>query len=279
MNVRPFGSGDRGNNVLVWQEFLHNQGFVDADRVHIRCDGVFGPKTEFATKAFQEIYGLSPSGFCDFGTLSKALELGFEPVQSDGAQFPPVRTQVLLPQYAMAARAAWARVMGGAPSNEALALLWAQYVVETGGSACWNWNLGNVKKFDGDGHNFHCLNGVWEGVSPVVAERLFASGEAHRDPSKDHEAAVGPGRVSVVFEPPHPATRFRAFPSLEEGMFDHLALLALKRFAPAWPAVIAGNVDAFAHGLHALGYFTASPHSYAAAMAPAYAKALSVLNA
>lgn len=186
-------------------------------------------------------------------------------------QVPVTRTVITLRDYARAVLLKWGG--GLRPSKATVAVLWAQYCIETGGTACWNFNVGNVKSHAGDGYDFHCLRGVWEGVSPAEAERLIASGEARRDPSADHAKAVDPKaegkRVSVVFEPPHPQTRFRAFYSLEEAMGDHLALLQ-KRFAGAWGAVLAGDYKLFAQQLKARGYFTASAEAYANGMRRAY---------
>ena len=173
-------------------------------------------------------------------------------------QVAVTRTPVCMRGYALAVVRAWRLVSD----------LWAQYMIETGGSACWNWNVGNRKAVDGQ--PFYCLRGTWEGVAPAEAQRLIASGEASADPSADHAHAVGPGRVSVVFEPPHPATRFRAYASLDEAMAEHLVSLAKRRYASAWPAVLAGDVDAFASKLRERGYFTASAQAYANGMRPAF---------
>jgi hypothetical protein len=180
-------------------------------------------------------------------------------------QVPVTRTVVTLRDYVRAVVAAWSTISTDPCPKEAPAVLWAQYIAETGGSACWNFNIGNVKWTPGCGLDFMCLRGVWEGVTQAQASSLIAAGEAHADANASHGVAVGAGRVSVVFEPPHPATRFRAYPDLATAMASHLALLA-KRFAVAWPAVLAGDVDRFASALHSRGYFTASPLAYAGNM-------------
>lgn len=175
------------------------------------------------------------------------------------------RTVITLRDYAAAVIRAWRSVDPGPCTKGAVACLWGQYMIETGGAACWNYNVGNVKHIAGDGHDFHMLAGVWEGVSPAQAEALIASGQAVRDASADHAKAVGPGRVSVLFQPPHPATWFRAFPDLPSAMRDHLRVIA-KRFSVAWPAVIVGDVRLFAIMLRSRGYFTASADAYEAGM-------------
>lgn len=179
---------------------------------------------------------------------------------------PVKRTAVTMADYVRAVVRCWGTLFGTIPLEQSIAVLYAQYMIETGGRACWNWNIGNVKHVTGDGYDYQMLNGVWEGVSPAVAAQLIASGQAKEDPSADHAKAVGaPKRQSVVFQPPHPATWFRAFPALDDAMTHHLQLLS-KRFAKAWPAVISGDFMAFAHALHDQHYFTADPGSYANGM-------------
>lgn len=188
---------------------------------------------------------------------------------ADDKLVPAVRTPVSMEAFARAAIAAWPRVGDGVPPKGALALLWAQFMIETGGTHVWNYNLGNVKDVPGDGIDFHALRGTWEGVSQAEADRLVAAGLATLDTNPNHVKAVAP-RVAVVFQPPHPATRFSAFADLETGMGYHLELLAKRRYASAWPLVLLGDVTAFAAALRARGYFTASAEAYAAGMRPAY---------
>jgi len=185
------------------------------------------------------------------------------------SQREPVRTTPTLEAYVGAVVRAWPE--GEPCSAGACAVLWAQYMIETGGRACWGWNIGNVKASD-ISRPWHALRGVWEGVSAAEASRLVAAGEAVYDASTAHQRAVAP-RVAVVFEPPHPATRFRAFDSLDEAMGEHLALLK-RRFSRGWPGVLAGDVVAFARGLRAQGYFTASAEAYAAGMRAPFAAAM-----
>lgn len=95
---------------------------------------------------------------------------------TDPLRVPARRTPITMPEYARAVLCAW-RVLGGElPSVRAVGVLWAQYMVETGGRACWGWNVGNVKAPPGSGHRYHCLDNVWEGVSLEAARKLLASG-------------------------------------------------------------------------------------------------------
>lgn len=187
-----------------------------------------------------------------------------------------VRTAVEMRDYTRAMMHAWLVLERVIPSRETVGVLWAQYRIETGGQSCWNWNIGNVKHVDGDGHDWIELRGVWEGVSLTTARELVARGLAVMDHDPGHAKAVGPGRVSVIFQPPHPATRFRAYASLDEAMASHLTFLK-RRYARAWVEVERGDPVAFAKRLKegADGkedtrddYYTASSESYARGMRP-----------
>lgn len=178
---------------------------------------------------------------------------------------PVKRTAVTMADYVRSVVRSWSAVGTGVPLEKSIAVLWAQYMIETGGAACWNYNLGNVKHVQGDGHNYQMLGGVWEGVIPVLAAQLIAAGQAVADTNPSHIKAVGENKKSVIFQPPNPATWFRAFATLDQGMAEQLQILA-KRFSKAWPAVLAGDYASFASLLHAQGYFTASADAYAAGM-------------
>ena len=187
-------------------------------------------------------------------------------------QVEVVRTLVSAAIFSRAVIDAWWGVRGGGEDDApkgAVALLYAHYMLETGGLNCYGWNIGNVKYTIGCGYDYHCLHGVWEGVSAGEAKRLVSSGEAAIDSNLSHQQSCAPN-ISVVFNPPHPATRFRAFPDLEDAMDDHLVMLCKKRYASAWPSVLSGDVMTFAQALKARGYMTASAKSYGDGMTPPF---------
>jgi len=184
----------------------------------------------------------------------------------NGDKLVPAKQTLLTPeQFARAAISNWHVVGEGVPSKRALAVLWAQYMIETGNRYVWNYNLGNTKDVPGDGIDFHALRGTWEGVSQAEANRLISAGLATLDTNANHIKAVAP-RIAVVFQPPHPATRFSAFPDLDAGMSYYLKLLATTKFRTAWPLVLLGDYRGFANALKARGYFTASAKAYADGM-------------
>lgn len=147
-------------------------------------------------------------------------------------QLPFVATPVGVPELAAALSTAWRAELGNEPTRGALLVLLAQWSLETGGGAkCIQWNLGNAKSFAGDGYD-------WTEFPTT-------------------EVVNG----AVV----HITARFRAFASLAAGAADYLKLLT-RRFASAWPSVVAGDVDGFARALHVAHYYTAPVDDYARGM-------------
>ena len=71
-----------GQLVKKWQQFLKVQEFFSDEP-----DGVFGPDTLKASKAFQQYYGIQQTGVVGSLTLGKAYSLGFNP---DGEPMQPV---------------------------------------------------------------------------------------------------------------------------------------------------------------------------------------------
>lgn len=84
--MRVLRRGDRGHEVQHWQEFLLGQGFEPGE-----ADGIFGRKSEAATKAFQQAHDLTPDGVVGNKTFGRAMMLGFEAVDDpiDKSDFGP----------------------------------------------------------------------------------------------------------------------------------------------------------------------------------------------
>ena len=154
-------------------------------------------------------------------------------------QRPDQLTPVAVSDLYDALGAAWRARFGEEAPRRSLLVLLAQWAEETGrGRAMHCFNLGNIKgRPDGsDGRDW----------------TFFRCNE------------VIDGRVRW-FDPPDPACCFRAYGTLEAGAADYLDELA-RRFASAWPAVLAGDPADFAHRLKAARYYTADEHAYAAAL-------------
>jgi len=156
-------------------------------------------------------------------------------------QVPLKRTPIAMSDFARGLLRAWRAELGDLPSKQASGVLWAQYMIETGGAACWNWNIGNVKVTPAQvaaGVDWFDLPGTWEIINGVRTTLV----------------AGDPGR------------RFRAYTSLDDAMVEHLKFLRNRRYKVAWPAVEAGDVMDFARRLKAAGYFTASAEDYGGGM-------------
>ncbi len=77
--LRALRCGSRGDLVYAWQAFLLGRGFDPCG-----LDGVFGPKTGAATRAFQSRCNLTVDGIAGRRTFRKAMQLGFELIEEPG---------------------------------------------------------------------------------------------------------------------------------------------------------------------------------------------------
>jgi hypothetical protein len=157
-----------------------------------------------------------------------------------GPGFMPNKiTTAPISEVAAALARAWNDLLGEEPKPESIRVLLAQYGIETGfGKATHCWNLGNTKHVKGDGHGW----------------TMFRCSEVLGSPPKE-----------IFFEPPHPQTWFRAFPTLDDGAADYLGMLH-RRFDKSWPAVLAGSPEQFGHLLKVQGYYTANESAYVGAL-------------
>ena len=153
---------------------------------------------------------------------------------------PNVITPITAAELASALVAAWRSLFAVMPARGSILVLMAQSAHETGkwkkGLHCFN--IGNVKSRVDDGRDW----------------TMFRVRE--RENGKD-----------VYYDPPHPATRFRAFRTLAEGAIDHLGFLrGSKRYADAWGEIENGAPHGFAEALKAGGYYTDPVEVYARAL-------------
>jgi len=148
--------------------------------------------------------------------------------------------------------------------------LTAQFMHETGsGKYCFNWNLGNVKAGANEPHMY--LKGVWEVVGSEAAaesEATKANGLAHvasADEIKKHGWSCPEGKAIVVFDPPHPQARFRAYASLSDGAQRWIGLhkKIAQKFTNYLTDVNAGDCAKVAKTLKQAGYYTGGEQDYA----------------
>ncbi len=144
-------------------------------------------------------------------------------------------------QVGQALVGAWTRKFGAAPTAANIAILLAQWALETGwGRSCWGSNLGNARPPWPRG-DVLCLQIPGGHVSEVIEGKEY------------------------FFAPPSVGSTFRAFESLDEGADWYLNSL-YTRFAHAWPAVLAGDPAAYAHLLKESHYYTADEAMYTRTM-------------
>lgn len=239
--MKKIRKGHTGEAVLIWQ------GIVGVGE-----SGLFDEETESATMAWQRVRGLEPDGIVGARSWGAAGFAGEKRVDT-------VRTPISEHDYLVALLKECSEL-----TKEGALCVLSQYLTETGARACFNFNIGNTKDHDQDGYDYFCLNGVWEGFSPEVAAGYIARGEAVPDvnaATNGHAAAVGPGKVSIIFPPPHPMSRFRAYPDLRASMRHHLSMLQTY-YKAAWSSILQGKPRETAIGLKANGYYTASEKKY-----------------
>jgi len=158
---------------------------------------------------------------------------------------PTQKTSYTVPQMIEGFIKGWFKQFNEIPKKESVGVIWSQNAIETGSTtAMWNNNIGNVKYAPSKDPNqdndikYMMLNNVWEIIN---------------------------GK-KIIFQPPDPATWFRSFDSLEEGVAFHLNFLKNKRYKNSWIAVEAGDPEQFAHLLKLAKYYTAAEEDYAKGM-------------
>lgn len=143
-----------------------------------------------------------------------------------------VITPVSAQEVFQALQRAWIALFGAQPTREQLCVLLSQWALETGhGKKCHNYNLGNVKSSQKGGEwcFFRC--------NEIIKKKV------------------------VWFDPDHPACCFVSYRTLNSGAEAYLEKLH-KRFAKAWPSLLAGDPAQFTVALKEQGYFTANLEPY-----------------
>ena len=162
------------------------------------------------------------------------------------------RTTYNTTQITKAFTEAWYKLYKQVPKKESIAVIFAQNALETGlTKSMWNNNIGNVKYVanasDTEAIQYCMLANTWEMVN---------------------------GK-KVIFQPPHPATWFRSFPTLTDGVVYHFNFLKNNRYKDSWIAVEKGDPALFAHLLKVKGYYTAAESEYVKLMNYYYNKFMS----
>jgi peptidoglycan hydrolase-like protein with peptidoglycan-binding domain len=294
---------DAGRNSAAYRRWVQaSLNKVLGTRLTI--DGIAGVQTRNAIRSFQKRRGLTPTGVV--GSQTEAALIGAAASRPPGygrksssrpaptlSASSPAAAPSLPPATATGGRKYTAnpnevvtRTTTPTPREVVDTLLsnWsaltengartltAQFMAETGGGKyCFNWNLGNVKAGPNDPHMY--LVRVWECDTPVGADAKVAKGNGlARIATADEISKHGwqcPNKVTVVFDPPHPQCRFRAYASLQDGAQQWLRDHHL-RIAGGNPGYVtalnSGDIATVAHALRNAHYYTAGEAGYAAAM-------------
>ena len=150
---------------------------------------------------------------------------------------PAPQTRLSIAEWCAAVERA-ACVLGLALQRATLAILWAQYALETArGARCFGWNLGNVMRFPGTPCDW-CELRTFEYLDPDGA---------------------GPRKVERV----DTIGTFRVYPDADAGALAYLEQLRGGRFRPAFDAALSGDPRRFAVVLKERGYYTAPVEDYA----------------
>lgn len=167
------------------------------------------------------------------------------------------KTNVTPQQMALALYQAYWTYFNSPPSKDTVRVLLAQWALETGwGKSMWCYNVGNAKSREGDGYDY-CFFKCNEILARSVAERLL-----QEDPEHVQISTYRPDDTCIVwFLPKHLWCRFRAFKTLEDGVYDHLKMV-VRTFDRAWPYAVAGDPEGYCQALKEQKYFTADLSVY-----------------
>lgn len=219
--------GDRGPYVSAWQARLSELGYYRGG-----IDGIFGPRTETATKVFQHARGLPADGIVGAATRDAAGSV------TSAGEVPRARTPVSETELVDTMRSGHIAALGGEASRERLACGWAHIALENAhGFAIWNNNIGNITAFGWPGEYY----------AIVARERIRRNPDVWR----------------------HIEMRFRVHASVVTGAADYWRVLA-GRYAPALERFDGGDAYGAALELSRLGYYTAASGPYASTMAALY---------
>jgi hypothetical protein len=189
---------------------------------------------------------------------------------------PAQATRVTAEEMIRTLAAVWQVEFGDVPKQATVALLLAQWALETGrGKSMMNYNVGNIKAPDPLAR--HAYFRTWE-VLPLSVAAKYLKSSTPEEPCKLVNTEPDGKVASVAFLPDHPVCRFRAYASLEEGVQDYLVKLK-GRFKRAWPALLAGDPLTFVTALKAAGYMTADVKEYYRSVNSLFAEYLALIKA
>lgn len=156
-----------------------------------------------------------------------------------GNRVKRVRTEISTPQMAQAISEGWRELFGTTPSQDQVAMVLAQNALETGHrKSMWNYNIGNITT-DGKGkYNYFDDLTTDEQMKPGVWQKKNL--------------------------------KYRAYPSLRDGVLDYLKFISSKRYSGAWKYILNPDPVAFSKSLKEAGYYTANEAGYTKTLSKLY---------
>lgn len=148
-----------------------------------------------------------------------------------GNRVERVQTPVSETQLAQAIIEAWKNLFSETPSKEQVIMVIAQNALETGHrKSMWNYNIGNITTSGQGSFNYFDDLTTKEQISPGKWEKKNL--------------------------------KYRAYPSLLDGVKDYLKLISGNKYASAWEHILKPNPTAFSKALKQIGYYTADEAPY-----------------
>ena len=157
-----------------------------------------------------------------------------------GNRVPRIRTNVSETDMANAIIASWQSMFNGqSPSKEQIALILAQNALETNHrKSMYNYNVGNITTNGKGPYNYFDDLTTSEQIKKGVWKKMNL--------------------------------KYRAYPSLQEGMNDYLKFISSGRYASAWEHILHPDPADYSKALKAAGYYTADEKKYTGAVTKLY---------
>lgn len=156
-----------------------------------------------------------------------------------GNRVKRTRTEITTSQLAAAITDVWRNLFASTPSQEQVSMILAQNALETGHrKSMWNYNVGNI---------------TTNGKGPY---------DYFDDLTTDEQIKPGTWKKMNL--------KYRAYPSLKDGVQDYLKFISGKKYSNAWKFILNPDPIAFSKALKSSGYYTANEAAYTKTLSKLY---------